>query len=101
MAEWIDKLGGYLIETDPESFRISSEKHWQIKAGKEWITLPDHYVTGLLLVLAGMSGYSRSESGFGKLLSLIVSGIGIYLVLDDMQDLIRDITSLLERKPGW
>ena len=31
MAEWIEKLGDYLADNDPEKFRLTPERHWEIK----------------------------------------------------------------------
>lgn len=68
MAEWVDQLADYSATTRADKFRLTPEKYWQIKSVDKWITMPDHYKTGLVLVGAGGIGYFKSNSLLWKVI---------------------------------
>ena len=41
MAKWIDDLGNNLAKQHPDKFKLTPERHWQVKSGNQWIILPD------------------------------------------------------------
>ena len=95
MTEWIDKLGDYLAEKRPDRFRLTPEKHWEIKREEEWIKLPDHYVSGFVLIMLGLVA-TKTNNSLTKAIGLLTSLFGAYLVMDDLKDLIEDIKKFFD-----
>lgn len=96
MAKWIDDLGDYLAKERPDKFRITKLRHWQFNTKEGWVTAPDHYIIGIILILAGALGWKESKGTLGKVVSATVAGIGTYLALDDIKDLYEDIKRFFE-----
>ena len=96
MAKWIDDLGNYLAKHHPEKFKLTPERHWQVKSGKEWIILPDHYVLGVIMAIIGGIKFTQTESDLSKLIYGAMTAVGIYLVLDDFKDFEKDIKQFLK-----
>lgn len=95
MAQWIEELASVMEQQFPHLFRRTPEKHWQFKIGQEWVTAPDHYKTGLLLMFAGSLGLGVLDPRW-KLLSTTSMAFGSYLFMDDVDDFRKDVAQGLE-----
>jgi hypothetical protein len=96
MAKWIDDLGDFLVKNHPNDFKLTPERHWQVKSENQWITLPDHYVLGIIMAIIGGVKVKESESDLNKLFYGAMTVAGIYLVLDDFNDFKKDIEQFLK-----
>ena len=100
MGKKVNELGKYLQESYPNNFRLSSENHWKINIVGQWIQLPDHYWTGLVMIFGGITGLRKSKNENVSFLLFLIIYAGIALVIDDIEDLVADAKKLIKKLFG-